>query len=379
MSDEALYARDPALLRRINAAATLREMHGSGRLTLTQLVQRTGLSRRTAEAVLEDLVRDGLVEDKAPGVESRGVGRPARTFRFRTEAGYAMGIDVDTQRVQAMITDLAGSPVAKVEVGVKGSSSRGDRLQGIERAARQALTQGRIAKRRLQAVTVGTPGLVLPGGEVTVCQVLKDWSDFSLRDELSGFFPCPVIVENDVNLSAIGERWRGVSPNIDNTVWVQTGRRARVAILIGGQLYRGADGAAGEVGWLADLGWAEVRDHPLSSSGSGRCHVNGSFRRTLQAAAAGGPEAVALFDSYGKALSHGLAAVVLALNPTCLVLGGGAALAGEVLVDAVRRHLGPMCLKLPDIRTSQLGEDAVVVGAIRTSLDQIEASLFSVA
>lgn len=377
-TQNALYGRDPALLRRINAAATLREIHGSEVLTLTELVARTGLSRRTAEAVLEDLLRAGWVEDQPPPAQGRGVGRPARRFRFRHDAGYAMGVDVDTQRVRAVLTDLAGETVATADRACHASAPRRERLDALTGVATEALAAAGVAQDRLEAVTVGTPGLVLPDGTVTICQVLEDWSGFSLADALTDGFPCEVHVENDVNLAALGERWRGVCRDVDHTVWVQTGRRTRVAIVIGGQLYRGSDGAAGEVGWVTDLGWDTVRDHPLSATGSGRSHVSDDFRRTLEAATVGDTEALALVDSYGRALSHGLAAVVLTLNPTCLVLGGGAALAGPVLADAVRRHLEPICLKTPAIETSRLGEEAVLAGAVRTSLDFVESRLFAV-
>lgn len=368
---------EPALLRRMNAARSLREVYRNDRLTVTQLMERTGLSRRTAEAVLDGLVRDGLVADEPPPLTARGVGRPTRSFKFRADAGCAMGIDVDTRSVRAMVTDLAGALQGSGEVSVPPRASRATRLNAIREAAGIALGRDQTVD-RLWAVTVGTPGIVLPEGEVTVCKVIPDWSDFNLGRALADAFPCPVIVENDTNLSAAGERWRGVAADVDDMVWVQTGRRIRVAILIDGRIHRGRDGAAGEVGWLSQLAWADVRDHPLSSSGSGRSQVDATFGRLVNSAMAGDRAASELFDGYGRALSLGLAAVVLTLSPSCLVLGGGAALAGELLVAAVREHLAPMVLRMPDIRASSLGAEAVVTGATRTSLDAIESTLFSV-
>jgi predicted NBD/HSP70 family sugar kinase len=378
VTDQSLVAAEPAIMRRINAARALREVHRLGRLTVTQLVERTGLSRRTAEAVLDGLVQAGLVADEPPVHRGDRVGRPARTFRFRTDAALAMGVDVDTRSIRAMLSDLSGSILGMGEVGVTPSSSRAVRLAAIHEAARQALDESGQPADGLQAVTIGTPGVVLPDGSVTVCKVLQNWSNFPLGRALSDGFPCPVIVENDTNLSAVGERWRGTSADVDDVVWVQAGRRVRIAILVGGRLYRGADGAAGEVGWLSQLAWDAVRDHPLSASGSGRSQVDANYVRLVTAATAD-PQASGLFDEYGRALSLGLAAVVLTLNPRYLVIGGAAAaLAGEVLTASIRRHLGPMCLVLPEVRASSLGAEAVVTGAIRMSLDAIEESLFSI-
>ncbi len=376
--DDPLVATEPSLMRRINAASALRAVRHLERLTVSQLMERTGLSRRTAEAVLDGLVRDGLITEEPPPTIGRAVGRPARTFRFRADAGSAMGIDIDRRSIQAMLTDLSGSLLGTVEVTVPASSSRAVRLDAVHEAAGRVLEQCGQSASSLWAVTVGTPGVVLPDGSITVCKVLPDWSDFSLRDALAPGFGCPVTVENDTNLSAVGERWRGSSGDLDDAVWVQTGRRIRIAILLGGRLHRGSDGAAGEVGWLSQLAWAAVRDHPLSSSGAGRYAVDPEFLRLVAVARSGDERALASFDSYGRALSLGLAAVVLTLNPRCLVIGGAAAMAGDVLTMAVRRHLMTKCLVVPDVRTSRLGSESVMTGAARTSLDTIERSLFSV-
>src|SRR5918996_3377684 len=119
----------------------LREFHRRGRLTVTQVVQWTGLSRRTAEAVLNDLVWDGLIEDEPPPLVARGVGRPARTFRFRTDAGLAMGVDVDTRSVRAMLTDLSGTVLGTGDVPVAPATRRGERLDAIRAAAGQAMAE----------------------------------------------------------------------------------------------------------------------------------------------------------------------------------------------------------------------------------------------
>lgn len=378
MTGEQPYTGDPALLRRINAVAVLRVMYAGDALRLAQVVERTGLSRRTVEAVLDELTCDGLVRETPAGRGTGTVGRPARSYQFRSDAGHVLAVEIRRRRTVCVLADLAGAVVAESSQPVAAGAERRERVGSVVTAARDALRRARVPKKRLRAVAVATPGVVSDGSDVTHCSVLPDWAGFSLRGELASFFACPVHVENDVNLAAIGERWRGACGDVDKVVWVLVGRRARVATIIDGALYRGAGGAAGEIGWVPALGWSNVRDHALSFAGFEHTPESKRAERTLAAATRGDADALASVDALAGTLAQGLAAVVLALDPACLVIGGGPALAGDVLSTAVRRHLEPFCLKLPDVRTSVLGDEAVLTGGVRAALNEVESQLFAV-
>lgn len=378
MTGDHPYTGDPALLRRINAVAVLRVMYAGAPLRLAQVVERTGLSRRTVEAVLDDLAYDGLVRETPAGRGNGMVGRPARSFQFRSDAGHVLAVEIRRRRTVCVLADLGGIRVAESSRPVAGTAERGERVESVLAAARDALRRAQVPRKRLRAVAVGTPGVVRDGSEVTHCSVLPDWTGFSLCGELAPFFGCPVHVENDVNLAAIGERWRGTCADVDPMVWVLVGRRARVATIIDGALYRGAGGAAGEIGWVPALGWSDVRDHALSFAGFEHTPESQRAERTLAAAARGDRDALASVDALAGTLAQGLAAVVLALDPACLVIGGGPARAGDVLSTAVRRHLEPYCLQLPDVRTSVLGDEAVLTGGLRAALNEVESQLFAV-
>ncbi|WP_242614339.1 helix-turn-helix domain-containing protein, partial [Actinomadura roseirufa] len=99
MSENPLHGGDPSVLRRLNAAATLRALREDGESTLTGLARRVGLSRPTTEGVLGELAERGLVAEVAPR-PGAGLGRPARRYRFRAEAGYALGIEIDAHRAR---------------------------------------------------------------------------------------------------------------------------------------------------------------------------------------------------------------------------------------------------------------------------------------
>lgn len=368
---------DPALMRRINAVNTLRVLHGGAPMTLTKIVEATGLARKTAEAAVERLVAEGLAVELPPDGMERAVGRPARSFRFRAEAGYVLGVDIGVHRVTALLADLRGQVVARAVAGVSRTTGRAARIAATRAVVEQCLAAADVGPEAVWATTAGTPGLVADGGYVSLCHVLPQWSEFPLADELARQLPGRVAAENDTNLSAVAERWQGAARDVDSMVWVLTGRRISAAILIGGELYRGADGAAGEIGWVPELGWSTLSQQRLSFSGAEHTRAGEAAASTISRAAAGDADARRELEQFAATLAPGLTALTLVLNPRCLVIGGGVAAAGDLLLDAVAAHMRPHCLRMPDLRASTLGPDSVALGAVRHSLDRVEQVLFA--
>lgn len=377
MAPPELRNADPALMRRINAVNTLRALYHGAPMTLTRIVEATGLARRTAEAAIERLIEQGLAVALAPSAADRTVGRPARSFRFRSEAGYVLGIDIGVHEVTALLADLGGNVKARSELVVARTANRAQRVGVALDAAERCRKDAGISPDDIWATTAGTPGVVEGSAYVSLCHVLPEWSEFSLADELGTGIPGTILAENDTNLSAVAERWRGVAQGVDSMVWVLTGRRIGAAIVVDGRLYRGADGAAGEIGWLPELGWSRLSEQPLSFTGADRTRAGETAATTVRRALAGDEDALREIDAFAAGLAPGLTALALALNPRCLVIGGGITVAGDALLAAVASHMRPHCLRMPDLRTSTLGADSVALGAVRHSLDHVENLLFS--
>ncbi|MFW6204134.1 MAG: ROK family transcriptional regulator, partial [Actinomycetota bacterium] len=305
MSQRPRRGADPALLREINAVATLRALHDGEPMTLTKIVDATGLARKTAEAAVERLVSDGLAVELPPSPEDRSVGRPARSFQFRAEAGYVLGMDIGVHTVSALLADLRGTVRARSESGVPRTAGRSQRVAAALRAAADARSQAGVEPDKVWATTAGTPGIVEGSAYVSLCHVIPEWSEFSLADELADGLPGPVQIENDTNLSAVAERWCGAARDVDSMVWVLTGRRSKAGVLIDGRLYRGADGAAGEIGWLPELGWPQLSEQTLSYTGAERTEAGEAAATTINRALAGDAGARRELDTYAAALAPG--------------------------------------------------------------------------
>ncbi|WP_344345035.1 ROK family protein, partial [Kitasatospora putterlickiae] len=267
-----LTGGDSSLLRRINAAVTLRALREGHAVTLTQLVGDTGLSRPTVEGVIEGLVETGLVaevEQPQPGGQpgSGRRGRPARWFRFRAEAGHILGIEIGVHDIRIILADLAGDVVGTHFRPVDETLDPEERLAAVRSVVAEVLRKAGVSRDNLWAVGVGTPGIVDRDGTVQLGTAMPGWTGLDLGARLRRSFRCPVMIENDANLAAIAEHWQGAAVGADDVVFVMAGLSPGAGSLINGRLHRGFGGAAGEIGALHLLGQEVTPERLLSTTG----------------------------------------------------------------------------------------------------------------
>ncbi|MFI6908772.1 ROK family protein [Nonomuraea sp. NPDC050394] len=358
-----LSGGDPALLRRLNVVSVLRALHGAGELTLTELVRASRLSRPTVEEIVSDLGQQGLAEEvrSDPGTP-RSVGRPAKRYRFRTEAGYLAGVDIGPHKVLCLVTDLRGDIVGNARAEVDPAMSAADRLAATREVIERA-TRGH----NLRALGVGTTG-VISEGKVVISDRLPDWQGLDLAGELGAGRPYPVLVGNDTKLATLAEHWRGAARSAGEVIYLLVGRSISVGLILGGKLHLGHHGSAGEIGVLRAVGWYGALDRVRSYGPE----------RLFAAVRHGDPEAEAIVAGFVADLATGVAATVLTVDPQLVVIGGGLSQAGDLLAAPLRAELARLCLFPVQVETSILGAESVALGAVRLALDQVESELFSV-
>ncbi|MET9293223.1 ROK family protein [Streptomyces sp. NPDC003077] len=374
-----LTGGDPSLLRRINSTVVLHALRGAHSPTLSHLVKVTGLSRPTVEGVVEGLIEAGLVAE-APAEEgaARRQGRPARRFRFRTEAGHLLGIEIGPHRVAGLLSDLAGRVIGSAQRPVLESASADERLERVRAVVAEVLRRTGVARGSLRAVGVGSPGIVEADGTVRLGTALPGWTGLPLGDRLRRSFRCPVLVENDANAAALAEHWKGAAADSDDVVFVLAGLSPGAGSLIGGRLHRGFGGAAGEIGALHLLGRGARPEKLLSTTGQPLHPLDeAQVARVFALARDGDARARDAVNRFIQRLVHDVAALVLALDPELVVVGGWAAGLNDVL-DPLRAELDRYCLRPPRVELSLLGEAAVATGALRLALDHVEEQLFAV-
>ncbi|MGW2326162.1 ROK family protein [Streptomyces sp. NPDC001700] len=382
-----LTGGDPSLLRRINSAVVLQALRAAtasappdaASASLTDLTLATGLSRPTVEGVVDGLIDSGLAAE-VPAEEGgvRRQGRPARRFRFRAEAGHLLGIEIGAHRVAALLSDLDGRALGSAVREVSEKAPADERLDRVRAAAADLLRSAGVARPSLRAVGVGSPGIVEADGTVHLCTALPGWTGLPLGERLRRSFQCPVLVENDANTAAVAEHWKGAASGSDDVVFVLAGLSPGAGSLIGGRLHRGYGGAAGEIGALHLLGREASPEEVLSTTGEPLNPLDeAQVVRVFALARDGDARARAAVDRFIRRLVHDTAALVLALDPEVVVVGGWAADLDGML-DPLRDELARYCLRPPQVAQSLLGEAAVTTGALRLALDHVEAELFAV-
>jgi predicted NBD/HSP70 family sugar kinase len=394
------------LLRRMTASAVLDALRSGGPMTGSDLIDATGLARPTVHVVCNDLIRLGWIRETEHRRPDSRRGRPARVYEFQSRAGFVLGVDA-TDRVTVRLADLRGDRVAEAsEPLAHVSVPADDRVAAVGRQIGRVLAVAGVEPARVLAVTMGVPTPVDADGRPLGREAyLPGLPGRDLGPEIGGQFGWPVLVENDANLAAWGERWRGVAAGVDDLVVMLADERLGSGLFSDGRPVRGHRGGAGElrllelverVGSTYGIAWLlrTLGAEAVAGLGpSGPAGPRGGRGRVLWERSGGDPAAVEtatvleaarardevaleVVGEVADRMAHAIAAVAGLLNPELVVISGAVATAGDLLLYRIRDRLVPDLIDLPPkLAMSSLGDQAVVVGAVRMALDHVEARL----
>lgn len=387
-------------MREVNTTAVLTTLREVDLVSVGVLADTTGLSRQAVARVLEELQSNGLVELLPPDRTERASGRPAQQVRFRAEAGYVVGALIDPQVIQLAVADLRGSVVATSRAPLQSGPQDQHVLDLLVGETQELLERAGVSVTDVWSATVGAPGIIDPAtGVISVVPSMPVLTGDVLVEALGSYLACPVQLDNDLKLATRGELWKGTGAGARHLVVVHWGERVGAGIVIDGVLYRGASNDAGDLGFL-DILAGDVEPVP----GLGRFESWVGIRALVHLAAdeldaAGEADRAGVVREGGEAafdvvldgirreegahltatgrlvrrFAYGLMALRTILDPELVILSGPLARAGRPLLDALHRTLADQPLPPPTLRLSTLGRDAVVHGALRNSLDLVEA------
>lgn len=368
----------------------IRESPGITRL---ELLRRSGLSRNAVTTRLSSLAKWGLIEE-VPGGPSNG-GRPPTLVRFAKDAGYLVGIDLGATSLDIAVTNLNAEPQYHWAREMNVREGPEQIMPVIRKEVEKGLEAARIDRSRVKGIGMGIPGPVeFRTGRPVAPPIMPGWHLYPIRDFLESAFGWPVYVDNDVNVMALGEHWAGIGQHEQNFIFVKVGTGIGCGILCRGAIYRGAEGSAGDIGHVAvgddstvcrcgnvgclealAGGWALSRAaerlarEGVSETLARRLEQTGSVSTVDLTAALGDgdPVVTEIVRQAGYAIGRVLAGLVNFYNPSLIVIGGGVAKIGDLLLAAIReavyRRSLPLATRHIVIQASRLGDDAGVVGA----------------
>jgi predicted NBD/HSP70 family sugar kinase len=373
----------PNLLRELSEQAILETIFREGPITRPEIAARTSISKPTVSAAVDRLVKARLVR---PGGERPGRrGRTPLAFTVDSAAGYVIGVDIGSTRLRAAAIDIFGERLASLELE---TSAVGEQIVAAVRRLEGELS---ATHRELLALGVSTPGVVDPATR-RVTSLAWHVSATGELDSLAGLedrFGVPVRVDNDINMAAVGEKWRGLAGGASTFVFVSVGAGVGMGIVIGDELFRGVHGAAGEIGYLPlarDPFAAQHRrlgglEDEIGADGILAAYraaggEAGSARGVLERARDGDAAAGEVVEAAAQRIGLAIATVCAVVDPELVVLGGRIGGSRELL-PAVRATVGRL-LPLPTrIEVSVLAERAALEGALAMALRDARDRLFS--
>ena len=393
--DDGSPSRDAAdsrlsLLRELGEQAVLETIFRTGPITRPEIAAATNLSKPTVSAAVSRLEQGGLV--RAAGMRAGQRGRKPVAYVVSSRAGFVVGGDIGGSNLRVAAADLFGEQICERQQPTSKEGTRAVGAQILEMVSEVIDEAGAVHGRPL-ALGISAPGIVdQASGRVTslAYNVAPD-GGFDPLEVIRDRFDLPVLVENNVNLAAVGEKWFGLARGVSTMVFISVGAGVGMGIIIGDELVRGAHSAAGEIGYLPLVGDPFDPRHRLHGGLEDEVGAAGivaafnerrgpddpqlaTVHEVFGLAETGNAAARSVVDHVASRLGAAVATVCAILDPELVVLGGGIG-GSPMLLRPVRGSAAALVPITARIETSRLSEHAALQGAIAVALHAARGAL----
>lgn len=384
MSDQLVGRATPPLLKQLNARAVLEAIRAGAPISRAEIARRTGISKPTVSLALQALLEAGIVRETDPEPDRPHYG--AVFFEPVPEVALVVGLDIGAKFLRGAISDLEGRVRARQDVELRAVTAD-SALAALAELRDALLRAADQPPERIQLAVVGVPGVVAPAtGRVSLATNVPGLEERSFRSDLERLLDLPVRLDNDVNLAALGEQWRGIARGVDDFLFLSIGTGLGAGLVLHGELHRGRNGAAGELDY-AIAGPLEEVDPcagafsafaaELAPRYAGRTSLRPPYepRIVFGAARTGDSLAQALVVEEARRIALHVVPVGAVADVELVILGGGLGTNGDLLLEPIREHLARWLPYPPRVETSSLGEAAVLTGALAVGVREARASV----
>jgi predicted NBD/HSP70 family sugar kinase len=368
-----------------SAGALLRHVRAGRARSRAELVALTGASRNTVSARIDQLIAANLLEEGGRGWSTGG--RPPTLLQFNSRAGCVLAVDLGVTSVDVAVTDLSAEVLATAGHDIDVAEGPGPVLAEVDRLAEKVLAEAGLTPADVCAVGVGVPGPVEHStGRPSHPPIMPGWHDHPIPSAF-GRYECPVFVDNDVNVMALGEM--GVGGSEQDVLVVKVGTGIGCGVIVDGRVYRGAQGSAGDIGHIhvAQPDGRTVvcrcgQENCLEAIAGGGALLRDAVaaglpvtttRQLVELAAQGNGPAIELVRDAGRTIGTVLAALVNFFNPHRIVVTGGVARAGVPLLagirEAVYRRSMPLAARALEITVSEAPDLSGRLGAALMAIE----------
>ncbi len=362
------------------------------------MARQMGLTRSAVTSIVNDLLATGLVRETDNGPATGG--RRAMLLEINPDRGRVVGIDMGAAHASILISDLAVQILEEVEIPFDIRKPPHQCLNQIDALLHEILEKGGIGLNQLTAIGVGVPGpIVAKLGTVREPPIMPGWDHFPIRSHLESMWGIPVILDNDAALGALGEWSQGAGRGEQNLAYIKVGTGVGAGLLLDRNIYRGHTGGAGEIGHISlmengprclcgNKGCLEALAGGQAIAKKAQAVVKSGRRTQLEsikptenitakdvatAARLGDLVAQQIFMEAGGYLGIAIANLINLFNPGMVVVGGGVAQIGDLLLDPIRRVVRERSLKSSAetvrINSALLGRRSTSMGAVVGAID----------
>ena len=372
----------PPLLKRLNERTVLDMLRAHAPISRAEISRRAGISKPTVSLALRSLVEAGLVRevDHDPDGPSYG----AVFFEPVPDAALVLGLDLGARFLRGAICDLRGEIRARHDVEL-GAPDADAALAAIVELRRSLVAAAGVPGERLDSVVLGVPGVVdAESGRIRMTS-LDGLEERAVGPEVERALGAAVTVENDIALAALGEQWLGVARGVEDFVFLSIGTGLGAGLVLGGELHRGRNGAAGELDLISVGAGLDIDPCAEAVSEVARGLATRDEDSTLAppydppavfaAARAGDRVARGVVEEEARRIALHVVPLSAVADVALVVLGGGIGMNGDLLLEPIRRLLAGWLPFPPRVVVSSLGDAAVLTGALavgrRSALDNV--------
>ncbi len=370
-------------IRNINAGLVLKTIEKNGSISRADIGKIIGLTPPTISDIVKDLIERDIVQEIGKGDSSGG--KQPILLKINSKAVYMIAVDLGGENgIRVALMDLSYN-IIKEKVGPKIELLNSQKLKNaLKVILKDFIKEINIPREKILSICISVPGIIdFKSKKITVAPYLN-W-EISLEDLTLKEIGIPIALENDVNLMALGEKTKGIAQKINNFVFVGERTGIGAGIIINRKLYKGANNAAGEAGYLLiDPKYApkNSRDYGcLEKLASYKIIVEKTKEKTgknirvidvFKMAAEGDSVTPGIVKEALKFLAYGIGNISCVLDPELVIIGGGISILPTRFLEEMKTNIGEIIPFVPKIEFSKLGEDGVLIGAAVKVLEPLK-------
>jgi len=389
-------AASPESMKKSNQSLILNTIRTKGPISRAKLSRIVKLSPPTVSRIVDFFLQEGIVSEV--GKEESIGGRKAVLLEFNSNIGYVIGVDIGEVKIRAALGDLKGNIVEETFASTFPHKGGDITLKQLITTLHTLFNRSKVKRSEVKMIGVSVPSPVdRTTGKVILASTIDGWRNLPLKDILQTEFEIPVLVENNVNMAAIGEKCYGTGGRNKNLIYVAVSTGIGTGIILEDKLYYGTRDLAGEIShmaiekdsWQKDYGFHGCLETLISGDAmveEVKDYIKKGYRSIIPelveeerispdviftAASKGDKLAREAVTKISRYLGIAIANLVSVLDPEIVVLGGDIVLAGEFPLEIISGIVKRLAPALPEIVLSKLGNKASMYGAVAMVLDKV--------